>query len=104
MKQKIWMVLAVAALGCSDAWATVSLSRDGAGQGLLFPYATVEAGQSTVLAIDNPTARAKAIKYHVRESREGHVAASGNAYVPAFGRWTLSLVEAHGDGWVALQP
>lgn len=103
MKLAISALATALALHGQIAVATVSLTRDGSGQDLLFPYATVEAGQSTVLAIENPTDRAKAIKYHVRESREGHVAASGNAYVPASGRWTLSLVDAHGAEWVALQ-
>jgi hypothetical protein len=84
--------------------AAISLSTDGAGQALLFPYATIEQGNTTLIDIDNTRDRAKAIKWHVRESREGNIAASGVAYVPAKGRWSMALLDDNKRGTVFLQP
>lgn len=95
---------AVGLLAAQPLQAAVSLSTDGTGQGLLFPYATVEQGNTTVIAIDNTRDRAKAIKWHVRESREGHIAAIGVAYVPAHGRWTMNLLDDHLIGDISLLP
>ena len=62
------LVLAACSTGVS---ADVALNAHGLGQGLLFPYYTVEDGKTTAFAIHNTTAVGKALKVRIMESYAG---------------------------------
>lgn len=86
MKRKnlIRKVLLAATLPCvvADAQAA-SVSTDGSGQVLIFPYYTARVGYDTVFTIANPTGAAKAIRVRFREGRNGRTVSDFNLYLGA---------------------
>ena len=80
---------------CGAAHA-VTLSNDGYGQALVFPYYTVrptaDGGFNTYLSISNTNGRPKAIKLRLREGRSGAQVGEMNIYLAAADMWTGALV------------
>ncbi len=71
--------------------SAVSLSADGTGQVLLYPYYTANAGQTTVISVVNHTAVGKALRVRVSEGRNGRDAIAFNLYLGAFDMWTAGV-------------
>jgi hypothetical protein len=85
-------------LAPTDA-AAVSLSADGVGQALIYPYYTVQSSAgnafNTYLSVMNPTAQTKALRVRVRESRNSREVASFNLYLAPNDVWSGAIVPGH---------
>lgn len=76
-------------LGSADARANVlHVDPSGEGQVLLFPYYTVNAGNTTYLSIVNATLTSKAVKLRFREGRNARTVLDFNLYLGAYDVWT----------------
>ena len=79
-------VLVATFIGLSNATQAVSLSQNGAGQVLLYPYYTVQGDHNTLFSIANswrygPLGQFKAVKVRFREHRNGRPVADFNLYL-----------------------
>lgn len=87
--------IACAAALASDASA-VSLSRDGMGQALIFPYYTANASRgdafNTYLSIVNHTAQAKALRVRFREGRASQPVLDFNLFLAPNDVWSGAIV------------
>ena len=66
----------------------MSLSTDGGGQVLLFPYYSVEAGNQTLISIVNAAPQGKATRLFFREGRNGRLVAELSIYLAPYDVWT----------------
>jgi hypothetical protein len=88
--------LALALATAFDASA-VSLSVDGIGQALVYPYYTVRSSEggnafNTYLSVVNHTSDAKALRVRVREGRAAKEVLSFNLYLSPDDVWTAAIV------------
>ena len=67
MKKKILSAAVTAVLGAGSAQA-VTLTKDGQGGLLLFPYYTVQGNNETLVTITNVTDKGKAVKVRFRQA------------------------------------
>jgi hypothetical protein len=70
----------------------VNLNPDGLGQVLIYPYYTVNAGQSTLISVVNTTANVKAVKVRFLESLNSREVLDFNLYLSPFDVWTAAVV------------
>ena len=96
--KKTNLCLALLATTCSFHAAAVSVSANGRGQALIFPYYTVESGQTTTLSITNHTDRAKALVVSFRESLNGRPVLTFNLYLGKRDVWTAGLFSLAAEG------
>jgi hypothetical protein len=97
MKKKILSAAVLAALGAGTAQA-VNLSTDGTGQGLLFPYYTVQGGEETILSVVNTTDRGKAVKIRFREAYNSREVLDFNIYLSPYDVWTGKIQDSDTGG------
>lgn len=92
--------LKMALIGCGlagmQAAGAVSLSADGIGQVLLFPYYTTRAGHDTVLSLVNSTTAGKAVRLRFREGRNSRVVLDLNLYLGANMSWSAAVTSDGG--------
>ncbi len=86
----------LAAVGHADA--AVSISPQGVGQVLLFPYFTINNGNDSYLSITNTTNRGKALKIRFREGRNGRDTLNFNLYLSPYDVWTGAVVSLDANG------
>lgn len=77
----------------------VTLSPQGIGQALVFPYYTVNRNQDTLLSVTNTSDVGKAIQVRFREGLNGRDAFSFALFLGAHDTWT-GAVSAHDEGAV----
>lgn len=93
--------LAVALVFAATGAHAVHLAPSGTGQALIYPYYTVEAGQSTLLTVVNTSDRAKALKVRASEGLNGRRVLGFNLYLAPFDVWTAAVfADPSGDGAV----
>ena len=92
------LCLALSAFLASMQADAVSVSANGRGQALVFPYYTVESGHSTLLSLTNHTDRSKALIVNFRESLNGRSVLSFNLYLGKRDVWTAGLFSLTQDG------
>ena len=68
----------------------VSLSADGTGQALIYPYYTVQGTQDTLFSVQGGSS-SKALKVRFFEGRNGSVALNFNLYLAKFTTWTAAV-------------
>lgn len=95
---KLAAVMAATTAFCSPDVAAVRLSADGMGQVLLFPFYTVEQGNSTLFSLVNTTERAKALSVRLNEARNGRTVLQFNLYLAADATWTGAVVAVGATG------
>jgi hypothetical protein len=91
-------ILLAAGLSVAAAWpaaAALRVSDDGSGQILLYPYYGVDAGNSTLISISNPTTHTKALAVRVREGRNGRGVMAFNLYLAPRDAWS-GVIDAAG--------
>lgn len=93
-------LLALAA-GTPPAQA-VYVNPDGIGQVLLFPYYTVQSGQSTLLTLSNGSARGKIVQVNFREGYNGRLALSIDVVLAPKDTWTANVFAPSEDGGAAV--
>ena len=85
-------ILGLSAIVSSNAQA-VTLSEDGLGQVLIFPYYNVNQGFQTQINVLNKTNSFKAIKVRFRESRNSFDVIDFNVYLSPWDVWTGTVVK-----------
>ncbi|MES2935984.1 MAG: hypothetical protein V4805_21155 [Pseudomonadota bacterium] len=86
------LLLGAGALSVTAPSQAVSLSQDGVGQVLIYPYYTVRGGFDTYLSVVNHTSQAKALKVRFRESKNGREVLNFNLYLGGRDVWTAAVV------------
>jgi len=74
--------------GIASLANAVELNPDGLGQVLVYPYYTVNAGQSTLLSVVNTTDEGKAVKVRFLEGYNSREVLDFNLFLSAFDVWT----------------
>lgn len=80
----------------------VYVNPDGIGQVLLFPYYTVQSGQSTLLTLSNGSARGKIVQVNFREGYNGRLALSLDVVLAPKDSWTANVFAPADDGGAAV--
>ena len=81
----------------------VNVNPDGLGQVLIYPYYTVNGGNSTLISVVNTTNDVKAVKVRFLESLNSQEVLDFNLYLSPFDVWTGSVnasPDGQGDGGV----
>src|SRR3954465_9202617 len=91
---------AIAAAGAAHA---VSVSADGRGQVLLYPYYTARTDANgnpfgTLMSVVNGEAAAKAVRVRFLEGRNGREVLSFNLFLPPGVTWAAAIVPDAGGG------
>lgn len=85
-------VLAALLVSLTGAPASaVSLSNDGRGQVLLYPYYSVRSANDTAISVVNPTTAGKALKVRLLEGSNGRPVLDLNLYLGAGDSWAAVL-------------
>lgn len=77
--------------GIASVANAVNLNPDGLGQVLVYPYYTVNGGNSTLISIVNTTEFGKAVKVRFVEGRNSREALDFNLYLSPYDVWTGSI-------------
>lgn len=75
----------------SEAAMAVNKSTTDLGQVALIPYYTVQAGNETLIAINNTTDNVKAVRIAFRESQNGREVLGFHLYLSSFDMWTAKI-------------
>jgi hypothetical protein len=78
--------------GISNMANAVYLNGDGLGQVLVYPYYTVNAGNSTVVTVINTTNTGKAVKVRFLEGYNSREVLDFNLYMSGYDVWTAQVV------------
>ena len=95
------VLLMASFLGAASANAAqpASVSPEGIGQVLIYPYYTVRNGWSTLLSIvNNDLANGKAVKLRFLEGKNGAVVASANVFLAPNDMWTAAVLPGGANG------
>lgn len=85
---------AVGVGGMVGASHAINLNPDGLGQVLLYPYYTVNGGNSTVISVVNTTDEVKAVKVRFVEALNSAEVLDFNLYLSPYDVWTANVVAA----------
>jgi len=91
------IVGAAAQVGLAHA---VHINPAGSGQVLIYPYYTVNKGNSTLVSVVNSTDRTKAVKVRFLEGRNSEEVIEFNLYLSPFDVWTAAIVSDGPEGTV----
>jgi len=91
------IVGAAAQVGVAHA---VHINPAGSGQALIYPYYTVNKGNSTLVSVVNSTDQTKAVKVRFLEGRNSEEAIEFNLYLSSFDVWTAAIVSDGPEGTV----
>ena len=97
MKKKILSAAVTAVLGAGSAQA-VTLTKDGQGGLLLFPYYTVQGNNETLVTITNVTDKGKAVKVRFHEAFNSREVLGFNLYLAPFDVWVGKVQNAPDRG------
>ncbi len=91
----------------AGAAQAVSVSGDGRGQVLLYPYYTARADTSgnafsTLISVVNPSEVAKALRVRVREGKNGRPVLDFNLYLSPYDVWTAAMLPNAATGGAQL--
>jgi len=90
MRKSLFAAIAIG-LGASGAAQAVYLNPHGLGQVLVYPYYTINAGQSTLMTVVNTTARGKALRLRIHEGYNGRYVLAFNIYLSPFDVWSAEI-------------
>ena len=90
------LVSAVAAALVAAQAHAVYLNPHGTGEALVYPYYTVNGGNSTLISITNTQNVGKAIKIRFLESQDSREVLDFNVYLSPFDMWVAQLVDKDG--------
>lgn len=79
--------------GLAGVAHAVNLNADGIGQVLLYPYYTVNGGNSTLISVVNTSDMGKAVKVRFLESLNSKEVLDFNLYMSPFDVWTANIHE-----------
>ncbi len=99
MKKNLLTAAVVAGFaGAAGLANAVELNPDGLGQVLIYPYYTVNAGQTTVLSVVNTTSLAKAVKVRFLEGYNSQEVLDFNLFLSAYDVWTANVFALSATG------
>jgi len=81
----------IAALFASVGAHALNLNPDGEGQVLIFPYYTVNGGNSTLISLQNRTSYGKALRVRFHEAQNGRDVLEFNLYLAPRDVWTAAV-------------
>ena len=84
------------AAGIVGSAQAVNINPDGLGQVLIYPYYTVNGGNTTLLSVVNTTDEAKAVKVRFTEGQNTREVLDFNLYMSAYDVWTAALANVDG--------
>ena len=82
--------------GIASVANAVNLNPDGLGQVLIYPYYTVNGGNSTLVSVVNTTGFGKAVKVRFVEGRNSREVLDFNLYLSPYDVWTGAVYEIAG--------
>ena len=74
----------------------VNINPDGLGQVLIYPYYTVNGGNSTLLSVVNTTGNTKAVKVRFTEGQNTREVLDFNLYMSMYDVWTAAITNKDG--------
>src|SRR5262245_30998179 len=77
--------------GLASVANAVELNADGLGQVLIYPYYTVNAGNTTLISVVNTTAVPKAVKVRFLEGYNSAEVLDFNLFLSPYDVWTASI-------------
>jgi len=84
--------------GIANISTAVNLNADGVGQVLLYPYYTVNGGNTTVLSVVNTTDAGKAVKVRFKDARNSREVLDFNLYLSEYDVWTGAVFSLSDTG------
>lgn len=90
--------------GMAGLAQAVNLNPDGLGQVLIYPYYTVNGGNSTLISVVNTTDKVKAVKVRFLESWNSAEVYDFNLYLSPFDVWTTNVSAAGSDPEAPAKP
>jgi hypothetical protein len=84
--------------GIANISTAVNLNPDGVGQVLLYPYYTVNGGNTTVLSVVNTTDSGKAVKVRFLDARNSREVLDFNLYLSEYDVWTAGIFSLADSG------
>jgi hypothetical protein len=88
----------VGAAGLVSVSNAVNINPDGLGQALIYPYYTVNKGNSTLISVVNTTNLTKAVKVRFLEGRNSNEVLDFNLYLSPFDVWTAAVISSGPEG------
>lgn len=89
-------LVALAVFVCLTDAEAVSLTADGRGQVLLYPYYTAQGSNDTYFSVVNGTEAGKAVKVRFREGRNSRSVLDFNLYLARNSAWAAAVTRAGG--------
>jgi hypothetical protein len=86
------------AAGLASSANALNLNPDGLGQGLVYPYYTVNKSNQSLFSVVNTTNRVKAVKVRFVEGRNSKEVLDFNLYLSPFDVWTGAVVATGSTG------
>ncbi|MCW8925428.1 MAG: hypothetical protein OQJ84_04150 [Xanthomonadales bacterium] len=84
------------AAGIVGSAQAVNINPDGLGQVLIYPYYTVNGGNTTLLSVVNTTENAKAVKVRFKEGKNSREVLDFNLYLSAYDVWAAAIKNVDG--------
>jgi len=84
--------------GIANISTAVNLNPDGVGQVLLYPYYTVNDGNTTALSVVNTTDSGKAVKVRFLDAVNSREVLDFNLYLSEYDVWTAGIFSRAADG------
>ena len=84
--------------GIANISTAVNLNPDGVGQVLLYPYYTVNDGNTTALSVVNTTDSGKAVKVRFLDAMNSREVLDFNLYLSEYDVWTAGIFSRAADG------
>jgi len=88
----------VGAAGLVSVSNAVNINPDGLGQALIYPYYTVNKGNTTLISVVNTTGQTKAVKVRILEGRNSNEVLDFNLYMSPFDVWTAAITSSGPEG------
>ena len=103
MKKKLLSLTVAATLaGVASTAQAVSMSTDGSGEVLFYPFYTVEGGNDTYVNLVNTTGNYKAVKVRFREAMNSREVLDFNLYLSPYDHWS-AVVTAGANGGAVIK-
>lgn len=93
-RKSIYLAVAagLGAVGAAGSAAAVTVSQNGTGEVLIYPYFTARSGNDTYISVTNTTSSAKAVKVRFLEGKNSREVLDFNLYLSAHDVWTGAVV------------
>lgn len=84
--------------GVANISTAVNINPDGVGQVLIYPYYTVNGGNTTAISVVNTTEHGKAVKVRFKDARNSREVLDFNLYLSGYDVWTAGIFQLSDTG------